>query len=193
MLRPIVGLVIVAIDAAIPWALRRASKVLLAGAAAAGLFVMVAGVIVGIPLYPLSDLVILTFSLAAGILLGRVRPPRFVPFLVLLAILSVLDLIQVALTSGPAPSPTTPTAGPDPHLIWLTFRLGLPSGHFNIGFADLLLIAACSEHLRCRGSGLLLTLAPGLLGLARGGAPAPAGIPDPVEPFVMMKGWQQVN
>lgn len=56
MLRPIVGLVIVAIDAAIPWALRRASKVLLAGAAAAGLFVMVAGVIVGIPLYPLTTL-----------------------------------------------------------------------------------------------------------------------------------------
>ncbi len=137
------------------------------------LLVMSAGVIAGLALYPASDIVVGGLSLLAGVVLGRAMPRSFVPFLILLLILSVLDVAQNIAFAGPS-APSTGAAGstaaPGSHLIWLNFWLPLPAGHFNIGFADLLLISAISENLRLRGAALALTLMPGLLGLGLGEA-----------------------
>jgi hypothetical protein len=140
----------------------------LAYGAAASLLVMVVGAIFGLPLYPSSDLVILAFALSGGTLLGRVMPPRFVPFLILLVALSVLDVAQNVASSGPAPTSSALERGLDPHFIWLNFRVPLPSGHLNLGFADLVVIAAASEHFRRRSAGWPVAVLPGILGLAAG-------------------------
>lgn len=128
--------------------------------------IIVAGTVFGVPLYPWSDLVTLAFGLFGGVLLGRTYPPSQRAFLVLLIVLSVLDVAQNLVFSGPPPSSTTPppSTSPDPHFIWLNFRIPLPSGHLNIGFADLVLIAAMTEHLR-RNQAHFLSLVPGVMGV----------------------------
>lgn len=54
----------------------------------------------------------------------------------------------------------------NPHLIWVNFRVPLSSGRFNIGFGDLVLVAAMSVHLRSRSAGRVVAAAPGVIGLA---------------------------
>jgi hypothetical protein len=139
----------------------------IAAAAAPFLIVMVAGAVVGLPLYPLSDVFVAAFSLLAGITLGRVMPPGFRPFLILLLILSALDVAQNLLFAGPPPAPSS---APDPHFIWVNVRVPLPDGHFNIGFADIVLIAAAAENLRRRKATLALSLLPGVIGISLGEA-----------------------
>jgi hypothetical protein len=155
----------------IPWGAVRLTSRWAAIAAAPLLVVIALGAAFGLPLYPISDVIVVSFSVLAGVLVGRAMPPRFAPFLVLLLILSVLDVAQNAVFSGPSTGPSTSSTGAlDPHFIWLNLRFPLPAGHFNLGFADLLLIAAVSEHLRRRGSPLPLALLPGVIGLASGEA-----------------------
>ena len=157
--------------AVLPWAAVRLPTRWVAMAAAPVLALIVAGAVFGLPFYPFSDIVVLGFGLLAGILLGRAMPPRFRPFVVLLLILSALDVAQNILFSGPPPGPLAPPSTTlDPHLIWLNFRIPLPGGHFNIGFADLLLIAALSEHLRRRHVRLALAVLPGVIALGLGEA-----------------------
>jgi hypothetical protein len=50
-----------------------------------------------------NNLLVLSLALSAGIGLGRVVPARFRPMLMLLLVLSALDIVQIALTSGPPP------------------------------------------------------------------------------------------
>jgi hypothetical protein len=143
---------------------------------------MSAGVIAGLALYPASDIVVGGFSLLAGVVLGRAMPRSFVPFLILLLILSVLDVAQNIAFAGPSAPSTGPPASsgaPDPHLIWLNFRLLLPDGHFNIGFADLIVISAMSENLRLRRAAFAITVMPGVLGLVIGEAVLAALRPTP--------------
>jgi hypothetical protein len=162
----------------IPWAATRLPNRWAAIAAAPLLVVIAIGVVFGLPLYPISDVIVVLFSVLAGLLVGRAMPPRFAPFLVLLLVLSVLDVAQNAVFSGPSTGPSTSSPGvPDPHFIWLNLRFPLPTGHFNLGFADLLLIAAVSEHLRRRKSPLPLALLPGVIGLGLGEAVA-ASLPS---------------
>ncbi len=157
--------------AVLPWAAVRLPTRWVAMAAAPVLALIVAGAVFGLPFYPFSDVVVLGFGVLAGILLGRAMPPRFRPFVVLLLILSALDVAQNILFSGPPPGPPAPPSTTlDPHLIWLNFRIPLPGGHFNIGFADLLLIAALSEHLRRRHVRLALAVLPGVIALGLGEA-----------------------
>jgi hypothetical protein len=131
------------------------------------LIVMVAGAVFGLPLYPFSDVLVAAFSLLAGVALGRVMPPRFRPFLMLLLILSALDFAQNLAFAGPPPSPSS---APDLHLIWINVRFPLPDGHFNIGFADIVLIAAAAENLRRRNATVALSLLPGVIGISLGEA-----------------------
>ncbi len=159
--------------ALLPWAAVRISTRWAAIAATPVMALIVAGTALGLPLYPFSDVVVLGFGVLVGIILGRAMPPRFVRFLVLLLILSALDVAQNAVFSGPSPgTSTTSTATPDPHLIWLNFRIPFEGGHFNIGFADLVLIAAISEQLRRRNVRLQLAVLPGVIGLGLGEAVA---------------------
>jgi hypothetical protein len=149
------------------WATARLQTRWIALAAVPFLIVVVAGVVFGLPLYPLSDLFVAAFSLLAGVLLGRVMPPRFRPFLILLLTLSALDIAQNLAFAGPPPAPN---AAPDPHFIWVNVRFPLAGGHFNIGFADLVLIAAAAENLRRRKAMLALSLLPGVIGISLGEA-----------------------
>jgi hypothetical protein len=149
------------------WAAARLQTRWIALAAVPFLVVVVAGAVLGLPLYPLSDLFVAAFSLLAGVLLGRVMPPRFRPFLILLLALSALDVAQNLAFAGPPPAPN---AAPDPHFIWVNVRFPLVGGHFNIGFADLVLIAAAAENLRRRKATLALSLLPGVIGISLGEA-----------------------
>jgi len=131
------------------------------------LIVVVAGAVFGLPLYPFSDVFVAAFSLLAGVALGRAMPPRFRPFVILLLALSALDVAQNLAFAG---SPPAPNGAPDPHFIWVNVRFPLPSGHFNIGFADLVLIAAAAENLRRRKATVALSLLPGVIGVSLGEA-----------------------
>jgi hypothetical protein len=163
----LIGVAVAAGCGLAPWAAVKLRTRLIAVAAVPFLIILVAGAVFGLPLYPFSDVVVAAFSLLAGVALGRVMPPRFRPFLVLLLILSGLDLAQNLAFAGPSPAPNSP---PDPHLIWLNVRFPLPGGHFNIGFADLILIAAAAENLRRRKATLTLSVLPGVIGISLGEA-----------------------
>lgn len=169
--------------ALLPWGATRVPTRWAAGAAVPLLVVIVVGAIVGLPLYPLSDVIVGGFAVLAGIVLGRAMPARFRPLLVLLLVLSVLDVVQnIAFSGGPSTAAPSSSTAPDPHLVWLNFRIPLPGGHFNVGFADLILIAAISENLRRRGATLALSVLPGIIGVGLGEAlvatlpPAPPSV-----------------
>jgi hypothetical protein len=131
--------------------------------------VLLAGVVFGLNGYPFSDVFVAAFGLTAGITLGRAMPSRFRPFVVLLLVLSFVDVAQNVVFAGPS-IPSTGSSTPDPHFIWLNVRFPLPGGHFNIGFADVILIAAAAENLRRRGATVALTLLPGVIGISLGEA-----------------------
>lgn len=158
------GVVVAVACGLFPWAAARLQTRWLAIAAVPFLIVVVAGAALALPLYPYSDVFVAGFALPAGVALGRVMPPRFRPFLIFLVALSALDVAQNIVFSGPS-SPT-----PDPHLVWLNMRFPLQNGHFNIGLADVILIAAASENLRRRGTSLALSLLPGVIGISLGEA-----------------------
>ncbi len=102
-----------------------------------------------------SSTVRLTHCLAARRwLLGRGIPPRLRPFLIVLLVLSVLDVLQIVLTAGSTPPGSAGGQAPngsDPLLLG-NFLLLLPWGRYNVGGGDLLLITALAEHWRRRGA-----------------------------------------
>jgi hypothetical protein len=154
---------------AAPWATPRvrgrALMVVLGAFAATALI----GAIIGLPLYPYTNAVVLGVATSGGVLLGRALPTRFRPVLIVLLALSVLDLAQVVVFNGPPnTAPSTQSAVPDPHLIWLNFRVSLPSGHFNIGFADLLLVTALAENFRRTRTSWPVAALPGASALVMG-------------------------
>ena len=67
---------------------QRPLAVVLAGSAVA----LAAGAVLGLALYPWTNLPVLGFAIAGGILVGRRLPPRPMPMLVLLAVLAALGL-----------------------------------------------------------------------------------------------------
>src|SRR2546429_2687614 len=89
--------------AVLPWAAVRVPTRWVAIAAPPALALIAVGTVFGLPFYPYSDVVVLGFGVLAGLVLGRVMPPRFRPFLVLLLILSALDVAQNIVFSGPPP------------------------------------------------------------------------------------------
>ncbi|HET7339581.1 MAG TPA: hypothetical protein VFK22_08535 [Candidatus Dormibacteraeota bacterium] len=152
-----------------PWAAARLPTRWIVIAAVPFLVILVAGLVFGIAIYPFSDVFVAAFALLVGIALGRMTPPRFRPFVLLLLILSVVDVAQNLAFAGPS-TPSTASSAPDPHFIWLNVRFPLQDGHFNIGFADVILIAAAAENLRRRSATVALTLLPGVIGISLGEA-----------------------
>jgi hypothetical protein len=175
--------VAVAIGCALaPWSVARLPTRWAAIAALPLLVVIVVGAAAGLSLFPFSDVVVAIFAVLAGTVLGRVMPPRFRPMLAVLAALSVLDVAQNLAFAGPStPSGST---GTDAHLIWLNFRIPLSVGHFNIGLADMLLIAAVGENLRRRTQKVGLSLLPGVIAIGLGEALLSA-LPSSPPPFVV--------
>ena len=165
----LVGLAVSIACGLAPWPMTRFQTRWLAIAAVPFLIVMIIGAVAGLAIYPYSDVFVAGFALLAGVGLGRVIPPRFRPFLLLLSVLSVLDVAQ-NFVSGVATPTAPPSAAPDPHFVWFNVRFPLPSGHFNIGFADVILIAGMSENLRRRSASVALMLLPGVIGISLGEA-----------------------
>ena len=161
-----------------PWLLSRlrTSRIIEIGGPL--LFVVLIGAVIGLPAYPFSDAFVAAFAVSAGVALGRFMPPRFRPFLALLLVLTALDVAQNVAFAAPA-TPSTASAALDPHLIWLNVRLPLPVGHFNIGFADVILIAAAAENIRRRGATLALSVLPGVIGISLGEALVATLPPNP--------------
>jgi hypothetical protein len=152
---------------AVPWLTRSVKSWLLAIGLAAGLALDVVGIVFSLAVYPWTDLIVLLMALTGGLLLGRGIPPRFRPFLFVLLVLSVLDALQIALTTGSTPPGSlggSAPSGSDPLLLG-NFLLLLPWGRYNIGLGDLVLITALAEHWRQRGAPYLLAVVPGILGL----------------------------
>jgi hypothetical protein len=148
------------------WLTRRFKGWLLTVGLGLGIALAVVGIVFGLAFYPWTDLVVLLVAVTGGLLLGRIIPPRFRPWLIMLLVLSVLDILQIALTAGSSPPGSggqAPT-GSDPLLLG-NFLLVLPWGRFNLGIFDLLLVTALAEYWRRRGGSYLLAVVPGLLGL----------------------------
>ena len=139
------------------WAAARVPTKWLALTAAPFLILDAAGVVFRLPFYPFTNFFVAAFALPAGVTLGRIMPPRFIPFLILLLLLSAFDVAQNVVFFGPF----------DP--IWLNvlFRPA-PGDRFQIGFAELILISAVTENLRRRGVSLALSLLPGVIGISLG-------------------------
>ena len=57
---------------------------------------------------------------------------------------------------------------PNPHVIWLTFRVPLPSGHFNIGIGDLILVTALAENFRRMAASWPVAAVPGVFAVVVG-------------------------
>ena len=163
----LIGVALAAGCGLVPWATARLQTRWITIAAVPFLIVLVVGAVFGLPLYPFSDVFVAAFSLLAGVALGRVMPARFRPFVILLLILSVLDVGQNFAFASPSPPPS---AVPNAHFIWFNVRFPLPDGHFNIGFADLILIAAAAENLRRREATLALSVLPGVIAISLGEA-----------------------
>ena len=137
---------------------QRPLAVVLAGSAVA----LAAGAVLGLALYPWTDLPVLGFAIAGGILVGRRLPPRPMPMLVLLAVLAMLDAIQIfVLGSGAGPEAT---GGAAP--AWYFYGMLVIDtawSHTGVGIFDILVIAAMVEHARRRGLPFAVGVAPGVL------------------------------
>ena len=140
------------------WAAARVQTKWLAIGAVPFLIVIVAGMAFNLLLYRISDEVVAAFGLLAGVTLGRLMPPRFGPFLILLLVLSALDVAKnlwfFAWSIG----------------IWTNVAFGRPAGFLTIAVAVVILITATSESLRRRGVTVALSLLPGVIGISLGEA-----------------------
>lgn len=162
------SLTLALICTAIPWLASPLGGWPLAIGLVAGIVLYPIGVLLALPRYPWIDLVVLLVAWSGGLLLGRGMPPRFPPFLLLFLCLSVVDVFltagltlsgaHTAVGSSSSSSTATPLRVGD-------FLLVLPWGRFETNLVDLLLLTALAEHWRRRGSGYLLALLPGVLGV----------------------------
>lgn len=169
VLKIAVGILTTLVCSALPWGIPRIGGRVLAAVLGGFAAVAAAGAVIGLALFPFSDAIVLGAAVSGGVLLGRALPTRFTPVLIVLIALSLLDLAQAVLLSGP-PTTTSSTQSsvPNPHLIWVNFRVPLPSGHFNIGVFDLLLVAALAENFRRRGTSWAVAAIPGVFALITG-------------------------
>ena len=152
------GLVAAVVCGLFAWGAARVPTKWLALTAAPFLILDAVGVVLRLPLYPFTNLFVAAFALPAGVTLGRIMPPRFGPFLILLLLLSAFDGAQNGVFFGPFDA------------IWLNVLFRLQGDHFQIGFAELLLITAVTENLRRRDVSLALSLLPGVIGISLGQA-----------------------
>lgn len=137
---------------------RRPLAFVLAGSAVA----LAAGAVLGLVLYPWTNLPVLGFAVAGGVLVGRRLAPRPMPMLVLLVVLAAIDAIQIVV-SGPGPGPGA-TGGATP--AWYFYGMLVIDTAWSqtgVGIFDVLVIAAMVEHARRRGLPLVVGAAPGVL------------------------------
>jgi len=148
----------------------------------------------GLALYPLTDVPVLGFALATGLLVGRALPPKARAMFVLLAALAALDSIQIV-AAGPGGSSSGTSSGGDPAWYYYSMFLAtMPWGRAGIGIFDLLLIAAIAEHGRARALPVVAAIVPGAIGLVVADLVFAVARLDnlPLVPFVLL-GWLTVE
>jgi hypothetical protein len=175
--------------ALIVWPARAVAQKLLAVVLVGSGVALAVGAALALALYPWTDLFVLGFAVAGGVLIGRRLPPRPMPMLVLLAGLAVIDAIQlVALGSGVGPE-ATGGAAPASYF-YAMLVLDTPWTHSGVGIIDVLVIAAVVEHARRRGLPFAVGAAPGVLAfISADVAFAALALRDlPLIPF-LLAGW----
>ncbi len=154
-------LVIALLSAWVPWLVPQVNRWLLGAALVFGLVVAILGIAFSFGPYPWTIPVVLLVGLSIGILIGRSIPARTWPFLIFLLACSALDILQIVLSHPTQPSGT---AIPPPAQRYNNLFLLLPWGSYNLGIFDLSVIATMAEHWRRRGSSLLFSTLPGVIG-----------------------------
>jgi hypothetical protein len=107
--------------------------------------------------YPLISILDVVFAASLGLVVGRVVPARARPFLILLLMLSVLDILQVGLSTHFRAVAQNPNLAVGE--FYSTVVVKLPLGNYQLGPFDLALVAAMGEHWLRRGAGLRVPLA----------------------------------
>lgn len=142
---------IAAAAAMVPWLTGKLTGRLIGAVFVVLLALLVTLATLAVHLYPWSIALVLGVALAGGVGLGRLVPARIPAWLVLLVALSILDVVQVVLTSGSStPGPRGehgPVLGQ-----YINLQLLLPWGQSNIGIADLLLATGIGEFWRRAGA-----------------------------------------
>jgi small basic protein len=131
----------------------RPLAVLLALSAAAWLL----GAALSLGWYPLNTVVDVVFAASLGLVVGRAVPARFRPMLVLLIILSVLDTLQVGLSTHF--HDTSQASSLSAGQFYSTVVVKLPIGNYRLGPFDLTVAAAIGAHWLKRGAELRVPLA----------------------------------
>lgn len=148
--------------AMIAWSVRRVAQRPLAIMFAGSTVALAADAVLGLALYPWTDLPVLGFAITGGILAGRRLPPRPMPMLVLLAVLAALDVIQIV-ASGPGPGPGATGGAAPAWYFYVMLVIDTPWSHTGVGIVDVLVIAAMVEHARRRGLPFAAGAAPGIV------------------------------
>lgn len=145
----------------VPWLARPVpSRLLWIGLGGGGLLAILGSAFAVAP-YPWTDLVVVLVAVTGGLLLGRVMPLSFWPFLCLLLGLSVVDVVLIVSTYHTIPPPGQLTGA----ALYETLRLVFPMGSSGVEILDLLVLTALAEQWRRRGAPWWVVLAPGVLGL----------------------------
>jgi hypothetical protein len=148
--------------ALIAWSARGVAQRPLAVVLAGSVVALTAGAVLGLALYPWTDLPVLGFAIAGGILVGRRLPPRPMPMLGLLAVLAALDVVQIV-ASGPGPGPGATGEAAPAWYFYAMLVIDTPWSHTGVGIVDVLVIAAMVEHARRRGLPFAAGAAPGIV------------------------------
>lgn len=148
--------------AMIAWSVRGIAQRPLAVVFAGSAVALAAGAVLGLALYPWTDLPVLGFAIAGGILVGRRLPPRPMPMLVLLAVLAALDVIQIV-ASGSGSGPGATGGAAPAWYFYVMLVIDTPWSHTGVGIVDVLVIAAMVEHARRRGLPFAAGAAPGIV------------------------------
>lgn len=160
----VLSLLLALVCSAVPWLARPLGGRLLVIVLVVGIAVGLMSLVLALPLYPWSDLVVLVVAWSGGLLLGRWVAPQFRPFLLLFLCFSAVDVLQLAagLSASSAAGPPTPASSTPRYLA--DFLLILPWGRFAINVVDILLLTTLAEHWRRRGASYLIAFLPGALG-----------------------------
>jgi hypothetical protein len=145
----------------VPWLARQVSSRLLLIGLGGGAVLAILGSVFAVAPYPWTDLVVVLVAVTGGLLLGRVMPLLFWPFLCLLLGLSVVDVVLIVSTYNTTPPPGQLTGA----ALYATLLLMLPVGAVGVEILDLIVLTALAEHWRRRGAPWWVVLSPGVLGL----------------------------
>ena len=129
----------------------------------------------------LIGLGVLAGSALLGVAVGRLVPPRPMPMLLLLGILSVADIVWIASGGGSA-------TGSVERVVNFSMQIGESSS--SIGTVDLVLAAVITTHWLQRDAGIWLAIAAAPIGMVASNAYVAVSGADnlPLVPFISL-GW----